>query len=1334
MTEKGPGWDPDMRKEGIHMKQTARKFLSLLMAFAIVLTLAPTAWAEASVNITGTPNSNPKVGADVTLTANVTGADDYTALVYSWTVNGGTTDATNAASVKITCSSAGKVTAAVTVTGTKDGTAGQSVGSANVEFTVDAADPEPVTPTLSATISGVSSPVTLGSNGQVEVSPTLSSITASSGTDTYTANEWKWAVSPATGVTINSDTSANPKITFTQADNYTISCTAKASKTDSSDKVNVDVTSASVEVKAVQAATGVTMDAKNPTSVKVGQTGVVFKASLTPVGATGTITWSSSDEDVATINPSTGAVVAKKAGTTTITAKVDNSDTAKATATLEVVNPAPTASISPAEPTVAVDGTIEVTASISPSTTVYDSIDWTATDGSGKVTVAKKATETKAVVVGVSAGSAKIKVTFKKGTDTVAEKEVDVTVTAAPQITLELSASTLTFGNSDTKAKTLKAEVKGTLSNPTEYKVKFEIVSETQTGMILISHDDPALNTNQAASTAITGRKNGTARIKATLYKGSTAVSGVEPQYCDVTVNRTGYYLQTTSTYPGEGTSHKLYAQGTTSYPSSKIFSVTPYSYADGTTTLLSGVSVSYKWTLNGNTVQNTNDYWSNPNQYTLYYDNVNLSTTGRTLKCEATFTNSSGTTINTDSISWTVSTDTTSQIPVGVTVYDSNPGYALGSTPDTGSTSIADQIESRIRTLYGSYNYSYYTVTFGSVGGTTSSYKGYLDASTKYDYDTDELEEVVFVPNTTISTSTGSETVSFNFKVKVYSRSDDRYADKEYSGLMTFTIKQGSASSGDVTYSASLGEDVYFNVDDFETFWNKIYSKGTLKYVTFGSASGGTVYNSNGKSAGSSNYYVSPTGSQNALDGVYFSPNSSTSKKATTVRISFTAYGSTSTSGSASNHRTGTVVITYLSAAASKITYTASSGTATLKAQDFIDAYKDAVNTKSNPSNLTIQFQDVPSRGTLTYNDSSKKNAKDVKLTSSNIKSYKFTTKSTGSNQLGDVTYTTGSSAEETISYIGYIGSTATFTGEVTFKAAAAPTDVRVYLPTCYTTAGVTLTASSFTTAHTAMASADYVRLGVPRTGKLVNATGATVSNTSVLVATLGSVTYVPSVTTATTSDSFTFTAYDKNNNQVASGTVTVAVSLPANSLNPNAVTSITQLADVAPNAYFRTQLSSLIGRGVINGTGSGRFEPDKQVEYSEALKFIMNAAGIVREESTVGNWAQNYKNTAVQNGWMSNSVDITKPISRTAMAELAARILGIPQATGQASPFADTDSPWAIALFNATYRNADGTTGRIVQGDVWDNGTRHFNPNQPLARHEMVCLVYNMYMYKGN
>jgi len=769
-------------------------------------------------------------------------------------------------------------------------------------------------------------------------------------------------------------------------------------------------------------------------------------------------------------------------------------------------------------------------------------------------------------------------------------------------------------------------------------------------------------------------------------------------------------------------------------------FSVDPYlnEYSILSSSLY---DIYYTWTLNGYTVQDSTPYY-NDNSFILYSNDKHLKYYGNsssyynTLTCAVTVY-AKGTTsdpLYSDTAKWNFYTGYTSEFSVYATIYDSNPGYALTDTPDGSSTSIADQIDNWVRKNYYYGTSSYYKNYAVQVSGGThyetssSSNRGTLTSNSNW-LSYSELSKIYFTPGSTVSSSTGSYQISFDFQVRFYN-SNTSYNDDYAKGTMVFTVKQGYTSAGNINYSAGLGEDVAFNVSDFENFWSDIYSRGSLSYVSFSSTSGGTVYNSSNKSVGSGNYYVNPSRSQNALDGVYFSPSSSTSKKAGTVSIPFTACGTTS-SGSSTTSRTGYVVITYLSAAANKITYSANaSGEVSLRAQDFIDAYKAAVNTSSTPSSLTIVFQGVPSYGTLTYTDSSKSSAKAVRLTNSNIKSRSFTTKSTGSNQLGDVVYTASGSRTETISYIGYIGGTATFTGDVSFTAAAAPTDVRVTLPTCYTAAGVALNSAYFTSANaSAMLDASFITFGTPKTGKLVSSSG-TVSS-AISMALLGNVTYVPAASPTSTSDSFAFSAYNASGTLIASGTVSVVVSLPAAPVNPNAITSITQFTDIpAPGPqsdWYRPQLTALINKGVINGKGNGKFGPDDALAYGEALKMIMNAAGYKEAEANedlpgVSHWAQNYKNTAVQKGWLSSSVDLRATISRDSMAELTAKVLGIAPSS-DATPFADSSNTYAVAL----YKN------KIVQGELWDDGSRHFTPNKALTRNEMVCLVYNMYVFTG-
>lgn len=96
-------------------------------------------------------------------------------------------------------------------------------------------------------------------------------------------------------------------------------------------KVSLDgVVSNEIEITVSAPATGVTLD-KTTAEMKVGDE-LTLTATIQPDGSTGEIVWTSSDESVATVE--NGKVVAKKAGTVTITAKVgDKTATCSVTVT-----------------------------------------------------------------------------------------------------------------------------------------------------------------------------------------------------------------------------------------------------------------------------------------------------------------------------------------------------------------------------------------------------------------------------------------------------------------------------------------------------------------------------------------------------------------------------------------------------------------------------------------------------------------------------------------------------------------------------------------------------------------------------------------------------------------------------------------------------------------------------------------------------------------------------------------------------------------------------------------------------------------------------------------
>ncbi|MDE7221610.1 MAG: S-layer homology domain-containing protein [Oscillospiraceae bacterium] len=640
---------------------------------------------------------------------------------------------------------------------------------------------------------------------------------------------------------------------------------------------------------------------------------------------------------------------------------------------------------------------------------------------------------------------------------------------------------------------------------------------------------------------------------------------------------------------------------------------------------------------------------------------------------------------------------------------YDLNPSvtvyrqedYNLNETDSKNARSIVRQLSDATT---GAYNYAY--VTFSDTTATggrltaQNSYNYYIGnvPSNVSSYRTGLLSDIDFIPDSS-STATKAE---FRFTLTTTYSNGTTYST--YSGLMTFNITGDSSDNGDITYTGELGKDVYFDLKDFEDFY---YSKtrGTLSYVSFTLPSGGTLYADGGRLNSNNACYASPSRTQTDLAGVYFSPTGTTATRPSTVRVSFTAYGTRYTSGAS-----GTVVINYLSGTAKDITYTPTGTTAiSLRASDFTDAYRQAVGSTA-PSGLTIQFQDVPTYGTLSYKDSSRTNSSTVTLRSGNVKNYKFTTRTSGTNQLGDVSYTPSGTRSDTISYIAYNGNTPQFTGKVVFNPATTSTTMYV---TFTGTSPLSLSYQEFVKSNAVvMASCTGVRIdSAPVSGTLTYSGAAvTAGVTTIQPALLGNVSYRPSVS-GNVHDKVNFTCLDASGGILARGQIDLIVTGSTGSVT---------FKDVPSTAWYANDLNILISRGIIQGRGDGKFDPTAELKVGEALKIFMLASGYpVQQETTGKNWAVNYKNLAVSNGWIRNDVDLDAKISRNDMAELAARSLGI-SSSSAASPWSDNANGYAVALYY--------TSPQILKGD--ETGT--FRGGSTLRRQEICAIAARVISYK--
>lgn len=645
--------------------------------------------------------------------------------------------------------------------------------------------------------------------------------------------------------------------------------------------------------------------------------------------------------------------------------------------------------------------------------------------------------------------------------------------------------------------------------------------------------------------------------------------------------------------------------------------------------------------------------------------------------------------------------------ISVGATVFNTNPGYALGDEDDDAKTSIVDQIRDEIDDITDGDEDLKYVEFYSPV-----SYKneGELDVSTKESYYLDpgkndeDISDVVFIPDEEYKGK-----VTFTFLAV-------DTANDEYEGEIVFDVQEGTASAGDIIYPAKSGDDVEFDVNDFEDFWEDKYSKGSLDYVTFGSVSSsrGDLVDADGDKVSSrTKYYADPTSKQADLDGVTFEPGRNTK---TTVTIDFTAHGTNNSKRDA--ELSGTVVILYTEKDPEAIVYSSTGKNITLDADDFLDNYKDTMG--SSASNIQIQFLEVPSNGTLYYNYK-ERTEKGTELTSKNVANYTFSTSSRASKSIEDVTYVPDSRGRsDTVRFACYTsGGDLRYYGEVTFGQTVQNVTVNM----TSTSSGVTFQASTFFNADDALLSANTISFGTPSSGTLYknwNGTSGTRVTASDMFSYVASVTGNASISTVTYvpvagysgTVTIPFSAYG-----AAGGIVSGTVSIRVTATTPTTI--FTDVPTTGSQAWAYPFINRLATAGVVSGVTPTTYGPKQTVKWGEALKMVLLGAGHPAQvEGTGSNWASGYLTYAVNNGIVSNTnINLSSNITRLEMAELAAKALGMSPAsrinTGIVGP-TDTTNGYVYALYNAG----------IVGGDS-SSGQNRYNGGSTLLRDEMAKIV---------
>ena len=184
--------------------------------------------------------------------------------------------------------------------------------------------------------------------------------------------------------------------------------------------------------------TSITLDQRELT-IKVGKT-ATLTPTIEPADATNkNVTWSSSDETVATV--SDGVVTGVKPGTAEITAKTANGLTAKATVTVEEI-PVTKITLPTTKASMTIGGTMDLKPTIEPGDATNTHISWSSSDpgvatvdANGRVTAKGAGTAT---ITGTAASGATVTLVV-----TVSDQVIEVTA-----VTLDKTAATVKVGKS----------------------------------------------------------------------------------------------------------------------------------------------------------------------------------------------------------------------------------------------------------------------------------------------------------------------------------------------------------------------------------------------------------------------------------------------------------------------------------------------------------------------------------------------------------------------------------------------------------------------------------------------------------------------------------------------------------------------------------------------------------------------------------------------------------------------------------------------------------------------------------------------------------------------
>ncbi|MEX0274400.1 MAG: Ig-like domain-containing protein, partial [Flavobacteriaceae bacterium] len=306
-----------------------------------------------------------------------------------------------------------------------------------------------------------------------------------------------WSSSDTDIATVN----ANGRVTAISEGSATITVT-----TDDGDFT------ATADITVVIPVTGVSVSPTSST-LEVGQT-TDLTATIEPSNATNTtVSWSSSDSDVATVD-SNGKITAIGSGAATITVTTEDGDLT-ATADITVVIPVTGVNVSPTSRTLEVGQTATLTATVEPANATNTNISWSSSDAD-IATV-----NTDGLVTAIAEGSTTITVTTDDGNFT-ATATITVEPATVPVTGVTVSPVNATLTEGDTQQ--LSASVSP--SNATDMGVSWSS-SDTDVATVSTNGLVTAILEGNATITVTTDDGDFTATATITVEAATISVTGV---------------------------------------------------------------------------------------------------------------------------------------------------------------------------------------------------------------------------------------------------------------------------------------------------------------------------------------------------------------------------------------------------------------------------------------------------------------------------------------------------------------------------------------------------------------------------------------------------------------------------------------------------------------------------------------------------------------------------------------------------------------------------------------------------------------------------------------